>query len=240
MSVDSADDGDPAAQNQTNQAGRKHRRRGKSKKKKWKPYYKLTAQERRDLEENEGRRADKVRAQRFAHGQPVAPYNTTQFLMEDHDVKEPDLDRVHSNNTQRQSHVVSHELLSNKASNRRSSPMVTKDNEDDHYYYSSPDDEGDFLQKEFSEDYKNAHAERLNSMSKGELVQEYLQLEDRVEKLERELTELRSCMNENSSRCPSRGTSIFLPIDIQSSSRCSSVDSEGSSRELRPINDAIS
>ena len=60
---------------------------------------------------------------------------------------------------------------------------------DDEDFYSSPEDESDYLQQQFHEAYDNIHAERLSAMNKNELVQEYLQLEDRVEDLERKLKE---------------------------------------------------
>uniref|UniRef100_A0A8C7E2D4 Protein HEXIM1 n=1 Tax=Naja naja TaxID=35670 RepID=A0A8C7E2D4_NAJNA len=70
---------------------KKHRRRPSKKKKHWQPYYKLTWEEKKKFEEKQSQRASRVRAEMFAKGQPVAPYNTTQFLMEDHDQEEPDL-----------------------------------------------------------------------------------------------------------------------------------------------------
>lgn len=142
---------------------RRRHRRGKSKKRKWKPYNKLTWEEKRELEDREARRANRIRAERFAHGQPVAPYNTTQFLMEDHNVQEPDLE------------------------NHRQHRESTGTLDSDEYYYSSPEDEEEFLQKEFCVVYDSIHAERLSSMTKLELIQEYMQLEDRVEKLEQKL-----------------------------------------------------
>ncbi|KAM5135043.1 protein HEXIM1-like [Mantella aurantiaca] len=77
---------------QWKELGRKrHRRRPSKKKRPWKPYNKLTWEEKKRLEEREAQRASRVRAEMFAKGQPVAPYNTTQFLMDDHDLEEPDL-----------------------------------------------------------------------------------------------------------------------------------------------------
>lgn len=147
-------------------ARRKKHRRGKSKKRKWKPYNKLTWEEKQELEDRVARRAHRVREERFAHGQPVAPYNTTQFLMEDHNVQEPDLDNI----------------LNGHRQHRESTGTIDSDE-----YYSSPEDEEEFLQKEFCEVYDNIHAERLSSMTKLELIQEYMHLEDRVEKLEQKL-----------------------------------------------------
>uniref|UniRef100_A0A1E1XR56 Putative negative regulation of cyclin-dependent protein kinase n=1 Tax=Amblyomma sculptum TaxID=1581419 RepID=A0A1E1XR56_AMBSC len=152
---------------------KKKNRRGKSKKRKWKPYYKLSWEERRELEERESRRANRLRQRMFAHGQPVAPYNTTQFLMEDHCVQEPD-----------------YESMNGHHRHRENSLNDSVDSSDE--FYSSPEDEEDFLQKQFSEAYDDVHAERLNAMSKAELVQEYLLLEERVEELELKLRAARN------------------------------------------------
>lgn len=152
---------------------KKKNRRGKSKKRKWKPYYKLSWEERRELEERESRRANRLRQRMFAHGQPVAPYNTTQFLMEDHCVQEPDYESMNGHHRHRENSIND-----------------SVDSSDE--FYSSPEDEEDFLQKQFSEAYDDVHAERLNAMSKAELVQEYLLLEERVEELEVKLKAARN------------------------------------------------
>lgn len=144
---------------------KKKHRRGKTKKRRWKPYYKMSWQEKRELEERETLRANRIRAEMLAHGQPLAPYNTTQFLMEDHNVQEPD-----------------YEHIPNCHRHNRENSVDSSDE-----YYSSPEDEEDFLQKQFTEAYDNIHAERLNAMSKTELVQEYILLEDKVEELENQL-----------------------------------------------------
>lgn len=153
------------------QPRRKKHRRGKSRKRRWKPYNKLTWDEKKALEDRESLRALRIRAEMFAHGQPVAPYNTTQFLMEDHNVQEPLLENIPT--------TSSHHHRQHKDSN------CTVDDSDE--FYSSPEDEEEFLQKEFTEAYDNIHAERLNTMGKSELIQEYIQLEDRVDKLEQKL-----------------------------------------------------
>uniref|UniRef100_A0A131YRB7 Protein HEXIM1/2 n=1 Tax=Rhipicephalus appendiculatus TaxID=34631 RepID=A0A131YRB7_RHIAP len=168
-------EGGPEKLVRSNSCGGKKRknRRGKTKKRKWKPYYKLSWEERRELEERESRRANRIRQRMFAHGQPVAPYNTTQFLMEDHCVQEPDYESMNGHHRHRENSIND-----------------SVDSSDE--FYSSPEDEEDFLQKQFSEAYEDVHAERLNSMSKAELVQEYLQLEERVEELEHKLKEARA------------------------------------------------
>lgn len=157
------------------QKKRKHRR-WKPRRRKWKPYFKLSWREKSRLEDREGRRATRVRAARFAHGQPVAPYNTTQFLMEDHNLEEPDLKPVNGAPP--------------------SEERACKNDEEDR----------EFITKEFGEIYDNIHAERLNAMSKVELIQEYLQMEDREELLLRQLSQVNGDVpNEEEMEAPVNG-----------------------------------
>lgn len=86
----------------------------------------------------------------------LAPYNTNRFLMEEHMVEVP--------------------LLGNAGRTRDSSFSVDSE---DNYFYSLPEDEEDFLSKEFSNVYEKARVERLENLSKQELIQECLQMEDR-------------------------------------------------------------
>lgn len=95
--------------------------------------------------------------------QPEAPHNNNQFLLEDHGLIE-DLD------------------LKNASRTRDSSFSVDSDGE----FYSSPDDE-EFLIKDFVDQYESVQAERLLSMSKVQLIEEYQMLENRVELLTKRL-----------------------------------------------------
>lgn len=93
-----------------------------------------------------------------------APNNTTQFIMEDH-TDLPDLD------------------LDSKTTRARDSSFSIDSDED---FSSSPEDEA-YLSKEFSNTYDDVHVERLGTMSKLDLIQEYLQLEQKVDVLEKRL-----------------------------------------------------
>lgn len=170
------------------QGKRKHRRRPSKKKRRWKPYFKLTWEEKKELDERETARASRVRAEMFAKGLPVAPYNTTQFLMEEHDREEPDL------NT---------ELVGRKSGGMRSDDTAS---EEEHFEADEEEEEegdgsdgmgrpghagGEFLQKDFSETYERYHVETLQNMSKQELVREYLELEKCMSRLEEENNWLR-------------------------------------------------
>ena len=58
---------------------------------------------------------------------------------------------------------------------------------DDDFFYSSPDDEGEFMSREFLKDYDSARSDRLVAMGKGELINEYIQMEARIDALEKRL-----------------------------------------------------
>jgi len=170
--IDQAPNGDADEDaNGRKNCSKKHRR-GKNKggKRHWKPYNKLSWEERKALEERESRRATRKRQQRFANGQPMAPYNTTQFLMEQHQADDPDYkieDSLRPRN--------------DAAGDANGSGSVDSSEE----YIDSPEDDDLFMAKDFSETYDSVHAERLQNMTKEELVRELIELESRVERLEK-------------------------------------------------------
>lgn len=89
----------------------------------------------------------------------LVPYNTNKFLMEEH---MPETGR-----------------LTPSGRNRDSSFSVDSD---ENLY-----NEEEFLSKEFSSVYEDARSERLESLSKPQLIQEYLQLEANYDKLSKNL-----------------------------------------------------
>lgn len=156
---------------------KKHRRRPSKKKRHWKPYYKLSWEEKKKFDEKQSQRASRLRAEMFAKGQPVAPYNTTQFLMEDHDQEEPD--------------------LKTGLCPRRAAAKSDDTSEDDFVEDEDGGSDGmggdgsEFLQKDFSETYERYHVETLQNMSKQELIKEYLELEKCLSRMEDENNRLR-------------------------------------------------
>lgn len=58
---------------------------------------------------------------------------------------------------------------------------------DEEFYYSSPEDEEEFVNQEFMKEYDNCRSDRLVDMSKADLIQEYLLMENRVDSLEKRL-----------------------------------------------------
>lgn len=172
---------------------KKHRRRASRKRRNWKPYYKLSWEERRALEEKETARASRVREEMFAKGLPVAPYNTTQFLMDEHDREEPDLNT--ETGVRRPSGVGGR--IEDTGSEEDLFDNEDED-EDDGSGGGGSDGigrpgnaGGEFLQRDFSETYEMYHVESLQNMTKQELVQEYLELEKCMSRLEEENNRLR-------------------------------------------------
>lgn len=159
---------------------KKHRRRPSKKKRRWKPYSKLSWEEKQQFDERQSLRASRLRAEMFAKGQPVAPYNTTQFLMEDHDQEEPDLKTgLYPRRTAAKSEDTSEEDFLEEAA------------EEDGGSDGMGGDGSEFLQRDFSETYERYHVESLQNMSKQELVKEYLELEKCLSRMEEENNRLR-------------------------------------------------
>lgn len=163
-----AGNGDSPTSDSDNNEGRKKRKRRRRQKggknhRRWKPYDKMSWTEKQALEEKETRRATLKREEAFASGHPVAPYNTTQFLMDDHCKNEaisPDLHRHNSNDS--------------KASN-------SSDTSSDFY----EDDENDgFQEKNFMDTFNDFRMQDLMNKTKEDLVRDYVQLEMKLEQIE--------------------------------------------------------
>lgn len=150
--------------------------------KRYVPYSKLSWEEKKQRDERDTKRAFKLREQINAKGRPTAPYNTTQFLMAEHDLAEPDL----GSHAHMQSDGEETPLRSRVPSNS------CDDSDFDDDYNESPEDEiyeQQFFEKDFTEAYEQVHVENLHSMSKSELVREFMLLEERVENMEIKLKE---------------------------------------------------
>ncbi|XP_038635568.1 protein HEXIM1-like [Scyliorhinus canicula] len=161
------------------QPRKRHRRRPPKKKRRWKPYFKLSWEEKKKLDERESVRAAKTRAEMFAKGFTVAPYNTTQFLMEEHNQEEPDLNTGGGPGGGGGGPGVC----------PQADPLSEEEQQD-----SGSDGMGgggEFLRRDFSETYERYHAESLQNMTKQELIREYLELEKCLSRLEDENNRLR-------------------------------------------------
>ncbi|KAM5273796.1 protein HEXIM2 [Ctenodactylus gundi] len=152
---------------------KKHRRRPSKCKRHWRPYLELSWSEKQERDERQSQRASRVREEMFAKGQPVAPYNTTQFLMNDRNPEEPNLNVPHG---------VFHPGSSGESE--------AGDSEGQGQAL------GEFQQRDFSEAYERYHTESLQGRSKQELVRDYLDLERLLSQAEEEtqrLQQLQGC-----------------------------------------------
>ena len=126
-----------------------------------------------------------------------APFNSTQFLMNDHESDTIQyLDStlgVHKKEVNSAASSVRGERPVRKINRARDSSFSLDSDED--FYYSSPEDEEDFVNQEFMKAYDNARTDRLVDMSKADLIQEYLVMENRVDSLEKRLSILQNNPN---------------------------------------------
>lgn len=170
-------EGGPADDGIDTAAKKRKTRRGKPKHRKLKPYSKQQL----SYEQRLKSRAISTRVTKTGR-QPPAPYNTTQFLMEDHSDL-PDLEQKLAGAAAGEAVPI---FQKPPAPPRTRDSSFSIDSEDD-YFYSSPEDEEEFLTKEFSTAYEDLHAERLGGLTKSELIQEYIQLEGKVDLLTKRL-----------------------------------------------------
>lgn len=164
---------DPVPNISTNsEKKKKGRRKGKGgKNRQYKRLYTtMTADDQSAQDNLKLKKSKSRRRKRFSTGHAMAPDNTTQFLMDIHD-PDSNFDEIElpHHHRRHQSTSLAQDIGSATASEE---------------CYSSADDEDFFLEREFSADYENYQLERINSMSKDELVKEYLNLEQKCENLE--------------------------------------------------------
>ncbi|XP_029671914.1 protein HEXIM1-like [Formica exsecta] len=162
-------------QHEDTAAKKRKTRRGKPKHRKLKPYLKQLSYQQQLRSRCIGRIAKTNR-------QPPALYNTTQFLMNDHSDL-PDLEQKLSEAT---SLEVPAMFQKPPAPPRTRDSSFSVDSDED-YFYSSPEDEEEFLTKEFSTAYEDLHEERLSTLTKTELIQEYRHLEAKMDSLTKRL-----------------------------------------------------
>ena len=146
---------------------KKRHRRGR--KRRWKPYSQMTVEERKIMEEKKASKTAKVEEKLAQLGKPVAPRNSTSFLIED---------REDTEEVERQ---VSRFLQRSKSTSSPPSGEDAHDAVSDEEFYESPDESvaesEENLEKDFEAQYAEAYRERYQDMSKGELVDECIKLE---------------------------------------------------------------
>lgn len=104
---------------------------------------------------------------------PVAPFNSTQFLMDEHHVPSPGVVQKSSNDSKCSTphHVLTVVKSVNSTPSSNNHEIMNSHKKDD----------------EFADFYSTVHAESLQSLHKEELVKHYMSLEEKVELLQREL-----------------------------------------------------
>lgn len=172
---------------ETGSVKKKRKPRRPKRRKRYKPYHKLTFEEKQELAERETKRAEKFRAERFAHGHAMAPYNTTQFLLEDREARnlEPDVDAL-----------VADSLHPRESRERTYSGTASFDSEGSSETASSAgvSDYSGF-ERDFEVEYESVKAERLESMTKDTLIHDYIGMEQDLERSRVESKELRDMVN---------------------------------------------
>ena len=169
-----SDKGVDVSDRHTPRTAQKKHRRGRHRRRKQKPYSRMTM----DEKERYDARAAKREAELV--GKPSAPWNTTQFIMEDRGKTEVRL-----------------------PSPRISRTMSLDSSLSDEDFYESPEDDifehGLHLEQDFESAYQQVASERLQGLDKGELIEECLYLEEERDKCRKELEGVRVSLVESSS-----------------------------------------
>lgn len=183
----------------------------------WKPYDEMTWEERQELDERETLRANRKRDRRFASGQPMAPYNTTQFLMEQHDGDDRTPRSVEAFNEAR--------LVVELAGRHRGPDGSCSGDEDSLSDSPYSGFEESYLQRDFIKAYETYRAERLQGLTKDELVKECLVMEARLDCLQgtierlKESTEFVSKLREENERLSKENELLKTDNDTRTEAR---------------------
>lgn len=200
-----------SAANDDDDRKRKHHRRGKKKTRpKWKPYSKMNADERKALEKwEDSRTASKVADIAARSRRPIAPFNTTQFLMEDRQGRE---DQVRLPMTSLARSVSYDSSLSGGACPFLTPPIspnslspsfpplsLLRLGDDAHFEPSDDEDlkeQDAFLEADFNQVYIQLQMEKFEQMTKHDLIQRYFTIEDSLSSVEREREKMANQMDQ--------------------------------------------
>lgn len=191
---------------------RKRHRRGK--KRKWKPYSKMTQAERKELELAQAarREAEMARSRR-----PVAPSNTTQFIMEDRGDA-----AVRIPSPSRPVRSISYESSPSGVFAWPASPVLVMPSPErvssplsfflgDEGWYDSPEEmteQDAFLEEDFNQVYAQLRMDRLDHMTKEDLVHQCVDLEQKVFSLQEERDEKQAIMQRELTELRERNTEL--------------------------------
>ena len=161
-----SDKGVDLSERHTHRATQRKHRRGRHRRRKQKPYARMTPEERKKYDARAAKREAEL------VGKPSAPWNTTQFIMEDRGKTEVKL-----------------------PSPRVSRTMSLDSSLSDEDFYESPEDDifehGLCLEQDFESTYHQVASERLQGLEKGELIEECLYLEEERDKCRKELEDVK-------------------------------------------------
>ncbi|EJW82286.1 hypothetical protein WUBG_06803 [Wuchereria bancrofti] len=183
----------------------KKSRRRRGGKGRWKPYRTLSLREKIAQEVKEERNAVEKREKLFSRGKPMAPYNTTQFLVEDHEKRTmpPDVSDSLPGMVahQRQSTGVFSPARERCGTIGQSGSEMGGNTTDSASYSGAEDDE---MERQFDADYDYVNMERISNMTKDEVAREYMHLEkinsklaDRVSFLQLENDKLKQLLKDH-------------------------------------------
>jgi len=178
-----------------------HKKSRRARRKPHKGYYEMNDTERSQLEERERLREAKIRERSIAKGHMLAPYNTTQFIIDGHYEEDASIKLLEEQLLHNSGSTDAAQLFKTsptrlsverdvKEVRKRGRDSSFSLDSDEGYFYSSPDDEEEFICKEFSKDYERGNVDRLERMEKSSLIHEYLGLEKKLENLEKKLDEI--------------------------------------------------
>ncbi|CAD6192951.1 unnamed protein product [Caenorhabditis auriculariae] len=159
---------------------RKNRRR-RGRQPRFRPYPTLSPDEDVDTVEAVADRSDRRRSDRHANGKPMAPFNTTQFLLEDlaartEEGAQDDLNKLP--NRQRSISVGNEQISVHSYSDQGSS--------------SGESDTDKGLDQDFETEYLSVKRERMDNMTKSELQEELLERDRDTETLHDECEKMHS------------------------------------------------
>lgn len=125
----------------------------------------------------------------------LVPYNTNVFLMEEHEPPQGirGVPRSSSSRRQRNASYSMDETTANTTTedeqqqNKKDAKLGGTADDDGTEEEEEEETNADFLSREFSSVYEDARSERLDNMSKAQLVREYLQMEANYNKLSNHL-----------------------------------------------------
>ena len=133
---------------------------------------------------------------------PVAPFNSTQFLMDEHDSGSPaGMHKADSFSKLSDSSEILHSLASTPAESQHEMNLERKD-------------------KEFTDIYTTVHAESLQSLPKDELVKNYMNLEEKVAALQKKVAEAEQLKKQDDDSGETKMQDICDDIQGQEQSMC--------------------